>query len=214
MRPSSLSPFALYAGPLISTSIAAAVAGQSEADRDEFGGDVNHDFAPAAPESQCGGAAGGQGDNNDISPRAPHPSAPASPLRGEQPRQQHRGPSADPQQLSAYAMALYQELQAAEPPSPDTSIRGAPRPSAAPATPGSAAPLSTHLPPSWSPGGDDGGGAAAATALQGAPSHQSSQLLFHSREYGLYGLYEQSSSGAEQLITGYRTSLPLISPRE
>ncbi|GLI67329.1 hypothetical protein VaNZ11_011517, partial [Volvox africanus] len=56
------------------------------------------------------------------------------------------------------------------------------------------------------------GRAPQSMALTEAPSQQSSQLLFNSREYGLYGLYEPNGM-QEQLITGYYTSLPSISPR-
>ncbi|GIL54995.1 hypothetical protein Vafri_10666 [Volvox africanus] len=186
MRPSSLSPFALYAGPLITTSIAAAVSGSSATDPE---------IDAAAGEEQDAESQQRSGHGSEHHPT----SAVACTMTDEGSRQQ-AGPS-QPQQLSAYAMALYQELQAAEPLSPDAAAASSRR--SLPPTRGSAGPPAAPMPHGHAP---------QALALTEAPSQQSSQLLFNSREYGLYGLYEPNGM-QEQLITGYYTSLPSISPR-
>ncbi|EFJ41535.1 hypothetical protein VOLCADRAFT_98563 [Volvox carteri f. nagariensis] len=102
-------------------------------------------------------------------------------------------------------MALFHELQAAEPPSPDAATTEAGASRSTRATRGSAGPPAA---PQFACVGP----APQAAALAQAPSQQSSQMFFSSRGYGLYGLYEHNGM-QEQLITGYYTPMPALSPR-
>ncbi|GLC41635.1 hypothetical protein PLESTF_000270600 [Pleodorina starrii] len=212
MRPPSLSPFALYAGrPILTTSIAAAVGSSSAAEANS---------EPAAAEITGAASTGNhEGTEPHGGGRGPAGGFSAASAAGfsccaaaAAPRPE-RGLS-QPEQLSAYAMALYQELQAVEPNSPDVTVSAARRSAAAAPTRGSAEPPAA---PAAAAAGLLASSQRAAAAAAPAPltevtSLQSSTALFNSREYGLYGLYEQNGT-QEQLITGYYTSLPSISPR-